>query len=48
VELRVKDNKDKATMVQLGQMGFVDFDKNLNLCKKYKNDINQIINAINA
>lgn len=48
VELRVKDNREKATMVQLGQMGFVDFDKNLNLCKKHKNDINQIINALNA
>lgn len=35
-------------MVMLGQMGFVDFDKNLSLCRKYKNDINQVINALNA
>jgi len=29
-------------------MGFDDFEKNLKLCKQYKNDINQIINALNA
>lgn len=33
-------------MQALGQMGFEDFDKNLSLCRKYKNDINQIINAL--
>ena len=46
VEMQVKDAQEKAAMFALGQMGFVDYDKNLRLCKARKNDVNQVINDL--
>ena len=43
VELKLKDPMEKAAMFSLGQMGFIDYEKNLKLCKKHKNELNAIV-----
>ena len=45
--MQIKEKNEKATMLALGQMGFVDYEKNLRLCKKYSNDIPRVINELN-
>ena len=33
-------------MLQLLELGYSDYKKNLSLCKKYKNDINEVLQRI--
>jgi hypothetical protein len=40
------DVKQKDAMMMLGQMGYTDFNKNQDLCRRYNNDINQVLNAL--
>lgn len=40
LSMNIRDPGEKSTMEVLGQMGYTDFDKNIMLCRRYRNDIN--------
>lgn len=40
------DAKYKSTMQQLMDIGFLEYDKNLQLCQKYNGDITKILGEL--
>lgn len=43
---KIKDKNQRQCMLQLLELGYTDYKKNLALCKKYKNDINEVLQRI--
>jgi hypothetical protein len=43
---QVNDLEECEVMVELGRMGFYDFDRNLMLCRIYENDLDRCVAAL--